>query len=80
MPAEETMASWFQRSGSIVVVLSIWVQFKLFCIQTYLDSDAYCIPIAVPIWYFSAYKYISNTTVFVMLCGTVIWGYGDLIL
>lgn len=80
MPAEESRSSWFQRSGSIVVVLSIWVQFKLLSIQTYLDQDAYNIPIEVPGWYFGAYQYISRITVIVMLCGTIIWGYGDIIL
>ena len=80
MPTTETQASWFQRSGSIMVVMTIWVQFKLFAIAGYLDpSDtAYVVPFDTPKVYSTMHNIISLTTTVVMILGTLIWGYGDI--
>lgn len=80
LPIDETQQSWFQRSGSIVVILSVWVEFKLFDIKSYFDKSAYSVPFELSNSYHFAYKTISIITVFTAISGTVIWGYGDLLL
>ena len=80
LPASETQFSWFQRSGSVVVVLTVWVQFKLLSVQTYFDKNAYCVPLELSKIYQDWYLIISTINVFAMVLGTVIWGYGDILL
>ena len=76
----ESQASWFQRSGSLMVIISAWVEFKLISISGYIDTGAtYVVKFRVPISYNYWYKTISLTTILSMVAGTVIWGYGDLL-
>ncbi|MFA6052215.1 MAG: hypothetical protein WC762_06450 [Methylobacter sp.] len=79
-PASETQFAWFQRSGSVVVVLAVWVQFKLQSVQTYFARDAYCVPLELPKIYWTFYSVVSIINMFAMVLGTVIWGYGDILL
>tara|TARA_R100000501_G_C2547623_1_gene63670 strand:- start:9 stop:284 length:276 start_codon:yes stop_codon:yes gene_type:complete len=79
-PGEESQGTWFQRSGAVVVLLGVWVEFKLFPLSTYFDKSAYAVPVKLPTSYHLAYKYLSTTTIFLVITGTIIWGYGDLFL
>jgi len=79
-PTEETQPMWFQRSGSLVVVIAVWVEFKLFSLRGYFDKSAYSAPLELPKSFHLVYKTISTTAVFTAIVGTFIWGYGDLLL
>ncbi len=70
IPESETYASWFQRSGSILVIFSILSQLTL--LETHrksvLNTDIYR----------NIYNTLSLLTVLLAIFGTAIWGYGDL--
>lgn len=81
VPAGESNALWFQRSGSLMVICAVWVEFKLFRISgdIFLSglwtsheeviAERYKTP-------FQAVKYIALAGA---VLGTVIWGYGDIL-
>ena len=76
----EDQSSWFQRSGAVLVVITVWVQFKLQSVYTYFDQDAYVIPIHLSTFIEKCYSVIAYLNVFFAIVGTLIWGYGDLFL
>lgn len=82
MPDKENLASWFQRSGSIMVVLAVWAEFKLLAIEGYISPSgtAYVVPFDTPAYFKTLYKVVSVTLVVAIIIGTVIWGYGDLLI
>jgi len=79
-PEGETNATWFQRSGSLIVVCALWLEFNLFKVNDLVnptgiiteDGDRFFIRYGR---YFSTLKYVGAV---VALIGTIIWGYGDL--
>lgn len=79
-PARDTFGAWFQRSGSVMVVGAIWVEFILFKIKPFINpsESAYVVPFEVPQVYRKWFKALSGAAVFFALLGTLIWGYGDL--
>jgi hypothetical protein len=62
------------------VVGSVWVQFKLTSIFTYFNADAHAVPFEVPKSTKDYYSLVSAINIFVMIAGTVIWGYGDMLI
>ena len=84
---DEDVAIWFQRSGSLMVLFAVWVEFKLFTINdltnpisengvTYQDqahSDV------LNTKYSKILKSIKIIVAMLAITGTVIWGYGDII-
>lgn len=82
MPVNETTATWFQRSGSLMVVIALLVEFKLFSIQAYFDlyNTAMYVPVDIPKIYRVMYICISTFAALTMVLGTLIWGYGDIII
>ncbi len=79
-PEGETQSTWFQRSGSFLVVIAVWVQFILSKIQFYFEKDAHSVPIDIPTPMAVFYKVMLVVNIFSMVVGTAIWGYGDLLL
>lgn len=79
-PEFEKQGAWFQRSGALVVVISIWVQFKLQADFTYFDSDSYAVPITLSDQTMRLYTISSRLNIIFAIAGTIIWGYGDLFL
>ncbi|WP_299768915.1 hypothetical protein [uncultured Pseudoteredinibacter sp.] len=79
-PEGESQLSWFQRSGSVLVVFTVWVQFKLSGVQVYFETGGYQIPFDIPrpLGVVHFITVIANTTG--MILGTVIWGYGDILI
>jgi hypothetical protein len=80
MPEKETIGSWFQRSGAIVVALAVWIEIKNNTISGFIYPSgvstnqfkelkkAYGL-------YFNLVKWSG----FILaIIGTVIWGYGDI--
>ena len=78
----ETQESWFQRSGSILVILGAYVEYKLISMGDYFDlyDGKYSVPFDMPEPYRLSYKYLSRIALAVIITGTLIWGYGDLLL
>ncbi len=81
LPADETSATWFQRSGSLMVAIALIAEFYLVSIQDYFDHNntAYMSPITLPKKYKTTHKCIIYLTMLYILIGTIIWGYGDAI-
>ncbi len=70
IPETETYASWFQRSGSVLVIFSILSQLSLL--------KAHRKPVVNVDIYRKFYNPLSLLTVLLAIIGTAIWGYGDL--
>jgi len=79
-PESEDLSAWFQRSGSLIVMLSVIVEFQLFSIHTSLNTSrlAFDQYEALKKKYGRKHLVYSVLTVSVAIIGTVIWGYGDL--
>jgi len=69
-PITESPQSWFQRSGSILVVLSI-------ISEIILVSDKSKLTVLSSKWVTTA-NVLMVLTPSIAIIGTVIWGYGDL--
>jgi len=82
IPCEENPDIWFQRSGSIVVVFAVWIEYKLFGINGYINPTG-----SITSWdainnenYGTIHKVASGLATILAVSGTVIWGYGDLLI
>ncbi|WP_299178790.1 hypothetical protein [uncultured Neptuniibacter sp.] len=76
----ETLSTWFQRSGSLMVIIAIITEFKLYSLNDYFDlnNTRMFVPVDLPKTYKSTYFVISIVALMSMLIGTLIWGYGDI--
>lgn len=74
-PEAETLASWFQRSGSLSVMLAVFAELMLFKLQKYPGVTGF---IDVKDGWSLSYRVIAYAAGFVGIVGTVIWGYGDI--
>jgi len=61
--------------------MAIFIEFKLLSIKGYFNpiGTVYCILFDLPNSYITNYKRISKSTILVMVIGTLIWGFGDVI-
>lgn len=80
LPIDETLSIWFQRSGSLMVIIAIITEFKLFSLNDYFDlnNTRMFAPVDLPKTYKSIYYAITIAALMSMLIGTLIWGYGDI--
>ena len=65
--------SWFQRSGSLIVVLGVVCESKH--VQMVLSENLG----AMGDTYKFKHKFINHAGFIIALVGTVIWGYGDIV-
>ena len=75
--------TWFARSGSIMVLLSVIVEYKLAVLQQNkinraIQKSSY-IGMPARSKLSKEYNYISTVTHVFVILGTLIWGYGDLL-
>ena len=80
-PESETVASWFQRSGSVMTVVCLILDLKLFSLHQRLNPTGM---VDVGFNEFrSKFRPIHKALVIFALiltaAGTIIWGYGDII-
>ena len=80
-PTHEAVAQWFQRSGSLVVMLTVFIELYLFTVtgdvfpsgiiseQEGRLAERYSTPVQL----------VKVASVAGAVSGTVIWGYGDII-
>lgn len=76
-------AHWFGRSGAVVVLLSVWVETRNYATQQRLNdcrqSAAGFVGGSPQDWSMpQRRKILEYVTLFIILSGTLIWGYGDL--
>lgn len=72
---------WFQRSGSLVVMFGLLIEYTLYSINDELFSIGTPRPKEIKLqrkyrFQFSSMKYLGLGGA---ICGTLIWGYGDLL-
>jgi len=80
-PEGEELTVWFQRSGSIVVLLAVWIEYNLFQIHGEIyptgfipeDGDKFTLKYGKP---YDALKLVGAV---LAVWGTIIWGYGDIL-
>ncbi|MFT7043664.1 MAG: hypothetical protein ACJAW7_002426 [Candidatus Azotimanducaceae bacterium] len=82
IPCEEKPAIWFQRSGSVVVVFAVWIEYKLFNINGYINPTGLIASFDEinNQKYGTIHKIASGLAAILAVSGTVIWGYGDLLI
>jgi len=64
-----------------MVIIAIWVEFKLLSLEGYISPSgtAYTVPFDTPKYYTLIYKVVSFVTISAAISGTLIWGYGDIV-
>ena len=79
IPCEEKPEIWFQRSGSIVVLFAVWIEYKLIKINGDVNpsGSSYSQQQKLNTKYGTAYKIASYLVAVLAISGTFIWGYGD---
>ena len=84
-PEAEPIATWFSRSGSIVTVCAIFMEFLIINIQEFIKT-AYKDEDEKKSHYFKpehvihlSLKVASYASLILVVIGTLVWGYGDVI-
>lgn len=82
-PVNESHAIWFQRSGSIITLLATLAE-ALFVVRlNKLVRISHWAQLRPEIYVERKYKPLLNfslvTTAIIISCGTLIWGYGDIL-
>lgn len=79
-PESQDAAFWFQRSGSIMVVLALLAELRVLAVESLViarsNSFLYC-HIYIEQKYNLKLKIINCISYFVIALGTLIWGFGD---
>lgn len=81
-PSGDSMGVWFQRSGSITVVFGLLAEIRASRIKLLSSADSRPFlygPIYLKRKYSSKAKWADRGSLLVVILGTVIWGYGDLL-
>lgn len=78
-PDTELLPQWFQRSGSITVMFSVWCEYNLAKVNGYIyPSGLVALDDAqLSEKYKKIYKIARYFGVLLAISGTIIWGYGD---
>lgn len=80
-PASESIHSWFQRSGSVMTIVCVLLDLKLFSMYGRLYPSG-MVEIGFEEFrakYFNIYRVLVVLALVLTASGTIIWGYGDLI-
>ena len=80
-PETQDAALWFQRSGSVMVVLALLAELRVLAVDGLViarsNSFLYC-HIYIKQKYNSMLKFINYMSYFIIAFATLIWGFGDL--
>ncbi|GJL65154.1 MAG: hypothetical protein NPIRA05_01250 [Nitrospirales bacterium] len=81
-PTPDPHDVWFQRSGSFVVIIAIWAETILIQTEGYIDpyNEKHSTYDEVPYEFNFHYAKLEKWIFFLILAGTLVWGYGDLLL
>lgn len=80
-PKTEVYSIWFQRSGSLIVMLAILMEYKLFSIHQAIFPEKITLRqfSGLENKYGKKHKIFSIISTLFAIFGTFIWGYGDLL-
>jgi hypothetical protein len=78
-PQAEPLGQWFARSGAMMTVIAVFAQFKAASIATMIQGRAFG-----GSWgFYHKYKrrqtIVAVLSLVLVLIGTIVWGYGDLL-
>jgi len=79
-PAQESLNTWFERSGAIIGACAIFIEFKLKLIDSYLDQASMVFKPEVfkKLSKYESYKkYLHWCALTYGIIGTLIWSYGS---
>ena len=84
---DEDVTLWFQRSGSLMVLFSVWAEYNLFKIDKLtkptneegVSFEDFAHRAALDTDYGTIIKFYKLITAILAVIGTVIWGYGDIL-
>jgi hypothetical protein len=81
-PDQYLFNTWFQRSGSVIVVISLLSEIKLISLQQIIPSEKHNYLIMneyLKNKYKNPLNFASYATYSFVAIGTMIWGYGDIL-
>lgn len=80
-PTSDSPNMWFQRSGSFLVVSSIWAEFIVIRLSVFMnpEEERGIVWDGLPIRLKNIHKFLSGSAIGFAILGTIIWGYGDFI-
>ena len=80
LPEKENLAHWFQRSGSLVVILTLIAESSAIAIYNILNPSGFVGTSFAEVskQYESLPKKYTKISLLLIGIGTFIWGYGDL--
>ena len=81
-PTTDSHDTWFQRTGSFMVIASIWAEFIVVRLDGYFDQydEKYMLFETMPSSLIQMHRYVSKSAIVLAIYGTFIWGYGDLLI
>ncbi|MEC4728978.1 hypothetical protein HWQ46_26045 [Shewanella sp. D64] len=81
VPSGEPPDVWFQRSGSITVLLAVWMEYNLMKVNEHVNpsGSTYSQQENLSQKYVKKFKIAQYIIVILAISGTLIWGYGDLL-
>jgi hypothetical protein len=78
-PRAEPLGQWFARSGAMMTVIAVFAQFRAASIATMILGSAY----GESREFYHTYKRrqaaVAVVSLVLVVIGTVVWGYGDLL-
>lgn len=78
-PSSETLPVWFQRSGSITSLFAVYAQYRVSNFAQKIQGGTF----AESWWLYDLFKnhhaLVSWIATFTGVLGSLIWGYGDLL-
>jgi len=80
MPQDEDPSTWFQRSGSIAVLFSVWAEYNLMKVNHLLvvTESGYGALVHYENKHAAIHRVSQYFAVLIAITGTFIWGYGGL--
>lgn len=80
-PSDELLAFWFQRSGSIIVVLALWIELKNNKANSLINPRGFITEEfeVIKKEYGKRHSFVTWFGFWVAIIGSIIWGYGDIL-
>lgn len=81
IPDSEKVDIWFQRSGAITVLFAAWMEYILAKSNEHINLSGIVVSqqILLSDKYKKPYRIAQYIGIVMLIIGTIIWGYGDLI-
>ncbi len=78
-PQAEQPGQWFERSGAVMTAFAVFAQFKASTIATMIAGSTFAESWEAYRRYKWAQILVAGLSLVLVVVGTVIWGYGDLL-